>query len=578
LKKDEEVSEERELYIYQLTRMLEKQKEKLDDMEKQLEEYKNVRIEFNEKEKVWKELIKAKDNSIVSLTNKVFMHELNEKPIEVLEAVEVYSPTENLTDIHNSEMDIEQLKEACDAIRSQNTFLNSEILELIRLRKIDNENLKKTSQKVEQSEAEYLKLKSRYLCVLKEYSVPRAGNSDGAVISSEMVEHLIDDAINENGDQSVSAELRYSDRYGFYDEYDKDDDDSIDNIVDYLEVLSENIGQGSEKVSLGVKWENFFIAQGNAPLTKTEELKYLTRCGIPHEFRARVWKDLINLRISSDRNLAGTGYYFNLLNDKQGCYNPSSKQIELDLLRTLPNNKFYDKIESEGISKLRRILLAYSWHNPSVGYCQGLNRLAAIALLYLDEENAFWALVCIVEHLMPDDYFSRTLMGAQVDQRVFRDLIDEKVPKLGNHFNNLKFDLSLISFNWFLTVFVDFFPIELTFKVWDTYLFEGSKVLFRFALAVFKHFEEDLVKLTDAGYVFSFFRKIPRSKFNISKILNIAFVQLNPFGRKNIESKRKYYRPLLQTQLDEFELMRQEYRERRDSSIRDLDPSDDENE
>ena len=45
-------------------------------------------------------------------------------------------------------------------------------------------------------------------------------------------------------------------------------------------------------------------------------------------------------------------------------------QIELDLLRTLPNNKHYDNPNADGIPKLRRVLLAYSVHNPDVEYCQ----------------------------------------------------------------------------------------------------------------------------------------------------------------------------------------------------------------
>ena len=45
-------------------------------------------------------------------------------------------------------------------------------------------------------------------------------------------------------------------------------------------------------------------------------------------------------------------------------------QIELDLLRTLPNNRHYDGPNADGIAKLRRVLLAYSVHNPEVEYCQ----------------------------------------------------------------------------------------------------------------------------------------------------------------------------------------------------------------
>lgn len=41
-------------------------------------------------------------------------------------------------------------------------------------------------------------------------------------------------------------------------------------------------------------------------------------------------------------------------------------------------------------------------------------RLAAVALLYLEQEDAFWCLVTIVEVFMPRDYYTKTLLGSQV--------------------------------------------------------------------------------------------------------------------------------------------------------------------
>ena len=64
-------------------------------------------------------------------------------------------------------------------------------------------------------------------------------------------------------------------------------------------------------------------------------------------------------------------------------------------------------------------MLAYSLHNPDIEYCQGFNRIAAIALLFLDEEDAFWCLVYIVEVLMPESYFTKQMHGVQVDQVAF---------------------------------------------------------------------------------------------------------------------------------------------------------------
>lgn len=44
-------------------------------------------------------------------------------------------------------------------------------------------------------------------------------------------------------------------------------------------------------------------------------------------------------------------------------------------------------------------------------------RLAAIALLYLDQEDAFWTLIAIVEVFMPRDYYTKTLLGSQVTKK-----------------------------------------------------------------------------------------------------------------------------------------------------------------
>ena len=47
----------------------------------------------------------------------------------------------------------------------------------------------------------------------------------------------------------------------------------------------------------------------------------------------------------------GDGYYQQLLKSTEGKPSPAVKQIELDLLRTLPNNKHYEKMDSDGVRK-----------------------------------------------------------------------------------------------------------------------------------------------------------------------------------------------------------------------------------
>jgi hypothetical protein len=59
-----------------------------------------------------------------------------------------------------------------------------------------------------------------------------------------------------------------------------------------------------------------------------------------------------------------------------------------DLRRTFPDNVMFES--EEGISALRRVLVAYSWLNPEIGYCQSMNFISALFLLFMDEEDAFW--------------------------------------------------------------------------------------------------------------------------------------------------------------------------------------------
>jgi len=52
----------------------------------------------------------------------------------------------------------------------------------------------------------------------------------------------------------------------------------------------------------------------------------------------------------------------------------------------------------------------------------------------------------------------------------------EKLPRLHAHFELYKVDFSLITFNWFLVVFVDSVVSDILFKIWDAFLYEGPKV------------------------------------------------------------------------------------------------------
>ena len=73
-------------------------------------------------------------------------------------------------------------------------------------------------------------------------------------------------------------------------------------------------------------------------------------------------------------------------------------------------------------------------------------------------------------------------------QRVLKDVVADKLPTLYSHFTTHECDLTLFTFNWFLVVFVDNLPVNTYLRIWDSFLYEGSKVspftyLFTYLLA-----------------------------------------------------------------------------------------------
>ena len=47
---------------------------------------------------------------------------------------------------------------------------------------------------------------------------------------------------------------------------------------------------------------------------------------------------------------------------------------------------------------------------------------------------------------------------------------------------------------WFLTLYSGFFKLELVSRIWDIFLVEGKKTIFRVALAILKLNEDELMR------------------------------------------------------------------------------------
>ncbi|KAJ1028790.1 hypothetical protein NDA16_001955 [Ustilago loliicola] len=286
---------------------------------------------------------------------------------------------------------------------------------------------------------------------------------------------------------------------------------------------------------------------GDSKSGKEDWREFLTLCqtGIPLCYRARIWAEC-----SGANDIAEPGRYQELLSDHQGETNECLTQIDLDVHRTMPTNIYFGG-DGQGVPKLRRLLVAFSWHNPSTGYCQGMNNLAATLLLtHATEEEAFWVLVCLIEKILPSEYYTSHLLVSQADQRVLIELVSEHMPRLHEHITELGVDLPAITFAWFLSLYTDCLPVETLFRVWDVMFVEGMVILFRVAMAILKLYESELFATTSASSFYGLAHSLTSRLFSVDKLIHLACNELKASIRyANILEKRERHVADLTTEL-----------------------------
>ncbi|CAJ1971608.1 unnamed protein product [Sphenostylis stenocarpa] len=349
--------------------------------------------------------------------------------------------------------------------------------------------------------------------------------------------------------------VKFQDLYGFTVEGNVDD-------VNVLNEVREKVRQQGRvwwalEANKGANWYlHTTIGPGSAltsslkfsALTNAITLKKLIRKGIPPVLRPKIWFSLSGA--AKKKSTVPDSYYDDLTKAVEGKVTPATRQIDHDLPRTFPGHPWLDT--PAGHAALRRVLVAYSFRDSDVGYCQGLNYVAALLLLVMKtEEDAFWMLAVLLENVLVNDCYTNNLSGCHVEQRVFKDLLAKKCPRIASHLEALEFDVSLVATEWFLCLFSKSLPSETTLRVWDVIFYEGAKVIFNVALAIFKMKEDELILTHHVGEVINILQLTTHHLFDPDDLLTVAFDKIGSMTTNTISKQRKKQEPEVMKELDQ---------------------------
>ncbi|KAI8063759.1 rab-GTPase-TBC domain-containing protein [Gongronella butleri] len=214
-----------------------------------------------------------------------------------------------------------------------------------------------------------------------------------------------------------------------------------------------------------------------------------TQQGLPPPLRGRLWQAL-----SQSDGLHLETVYGQLCNERS----PHERIIQRDLPRTFPHVDMFSQENGPGQLAMRRVLIAYSLYDHSLGYCQGLPFLVGPLLMNMPEPQAFCVLVRLMETYNMRTMYTMTMDGLQLRLFQFTCLLERHAPRLAKHFEKHHLHSAMFASQWFLTLFAYVLPLDLVTRIYDLLFLEGAtEVMMRVAIAMLKRSEARLLKLTE---------------------------------------------------------------------------------
>ncbi|XP_025019609.1 TBC1 domain family member 24 isoform X1 [Python bivittatus] len=275
-------------------------------------------------------------------------------------------------------------------------------------------------------------------------------------------------------------------------------------------------------------------------LTSTEfqDLKQLARQGYwakNHSLRAKVYHKLISdipcRTVTPDAHV-----YRDIVVKILGKRNSS----------TLPLPEFVDNslvptycLNAEGIGAVRKIISCIASQFPDISFCPALPSVVALLLHYSRDEAECFEKVCrILACNDPSKHFiDQTFLAFESSCMTFGDLVNKYCQAAHKLMVAVSEDVLEVYSDWHRWLFGEL-PLIYIARVFDVFLVEGYKVLYRVALALLKFFHKVRVGQTLESEniqqdIRAFVRDIAKS-VSPEKLLEKAFA-IRLFSRKEIQ-------------------------------------------
>ena len=199
------------------------------------------------------------------------------------------------------------------------------------------------------------------------------------------------------------------------------------------------------------------------------------------------------------------------ISDKK--FNHVCDEIKRDINRTFYTSKF---VEGNGKKMLSDILTALAFIRPEIGYCQGMNFIAGALINFIDdEERCFWIFLSFIDNIDMNNLYTKNMPDYSIRVYQLNYYIKEYFPELSFHFKKHQINPDVFFSKWILTIFSNYLPFDVLYKVWDVFIIDKWKAIFKFSLMILNSMKDKLITMDLIT-----FSKFIKDNRNNSSLLN----------------------------------------------------------
>lgn len=263
---------------------------------------------------------------------------------------------------------------------------------------------------------------------------------------------------------------------------------------------------------------------------------------VPDCLRWQIWKKMLNVDETIQKH---SGLYDEL---KRVAREKSLDidQIDKDVERTHRSHIGFNVRYSVKQKQLFYVLVTYSAYDPKVRYCQAMNEIAGTLLLYMDEEESFWALKTLLQDELHniEGFYTENFPKLKLFEELFINAVKKILPQLYNHFESIGFDLKIVTTKWFLLCFLNSLPFSVVLRVWDRFMLEGSSILIAVAFALLTYHRKELLS-SSIEQVMEFLKDTSHFKYDQTRFFNKIDKAITKLGVHKLwsQSNAEAFRP-----------------------------------